>query len=67
MVLIMITGEMKIMDVVHKYPQTADILLRMQMQCGACSAAHYETIEEGAIAHGLLPSEVLRQLNEVVS
>lgn len=61
-----ISSEMNILDVIHKYPQTADVLLKMSMACGGCGLSHYETVEQGAIAHGILPSNLVKELNEAI-
>lgn len=61
-----ITKEMGIMDVVQQWPQTAQVLMQHGMGCIGCAAAHFENIEEGALAHGIDVDALMVALNEVV-
>ncbi|MBP3465861.1 MAG: DUF1858 domain-containing protein, partial [Angelakisella sp.] len=49
----LITKEMGIMETVQKYPATVEVLQRFGMGCIGCAAAHFENIEQGALAHGI--------------
>lgn len=59
-----ITKEMGIMEVVQKYPQTIEIFQRFGMGCIGCAAAHFENIEQGALAHGMDVDALMTALNE---
>ena len=48
-----ITKDMSIIDIVQQYPDTVDILMNAGMGCLGCAAAHFENIEQGAMAHGI--------------
>ena len=48
-----ITKDMGIMEIIEKWPQTAQVLMQQGMGCIGCAAAHFETIEDGAVAHGM--------------
>ena len=61
-----ITKEMGIMEVVEKWPQTADILMQHGMGCLGCAIAHFENIEQGAAAHGIDIDKLMKALNESV-
>ncbi len=61
-----ITKEMGIMEVVQKYPQTIEIFQRFGMGCIGCAAAHFENIEQGALAHGMDVDALMAALNEGV-
>lgn len=60
-----ITKDMSIMDVVQKYPETIDVFAMSGMGCIGCAAAHFENIEQGAMAHGLDLDRLMKALNEV--
>ncbi|MCO8193108.1 MULTISPECIES: DUF1858 domain-containing protein [Anaerofustis] len=59
-----ITKEMGIMDIVNKYPQAVSVFQAYGMGCVGCMAARFETLEEGAMAHGINVDELVDDLNE---
>ena len=61
-----IEKEMSIIDVVQKYPQTAEVFRNFGMGCLGCVAARFENIEQGAMAHGINADELVADLNKVV-
>ena len=61
-----ITKEMSIMEVVTNYPDTAPVFMQAGMGCIGCAAAHFENIEQGAMAHGIDIDELITALNDVV-
>ena len=61
-----VTKEMGIMEIVQTWPQTVDVLVEQGMGCIGCAAAHFETIGEGAAAHGLDVDALMEALNAVV-
>ena len=60
-----ITKEMGIMEVVQRYPDTAMVFMYAGMGCFGCHAAQYESIEEGAVVHGIDPDKLVEALNEI--
>jgi hybrid cluster-associated redox disulfide protein len=65
-----INKEMTLGDVVQKYPDTVEIFMRYGMHCIGCHVAAFETIEQGALAHGLTEEDLkklVKELNEKVS
>ena len=62
----MITKDMSIMEVVTNYPDTVPVFMQSGMGCIGCAAAHFENIEQGALAHGIDVDELMTALNEVV-
>lgn len=58
-----ITKDMGIVEIVEKYPQTAMILMEFGMGCLGCAAARFETLEQGALAHGMDMDALLAALN----
>lgn len=47
----LINEQMNILEVVQLYPQTVDVFRQYGMGCLGCSAASFESIEQGAAAH----------------
>ena len=62
-----ITKDMSIIEVVQKYPDTAIVFMYAGMGCIGCAAAHFENIEQGAMAHGIDVDALIEALNEVVN
>lgn len=61
-----ITKDMSILEVVQKYPDTVDVFVNAGMGCLGCAAAHFENIEQGAMAHGIDVDQLVKDLNMVV-
>jgi hybrid cluster-associated redox disulfide protein len=61
-----ITKEMPIGDVVQNYPQTIEVFLKHGLMCFGCAIARFENVEQGAMAHGINPDTLIKDLNEVV-
>jgi hybrid cluster-associated redox disulfide protein len=61
-----ITADMDLAKVIQKYPKTVHVFFRYGMGCIGCPIAMTETIEQGAIAHGLNVKKLLADLNRVV-
>ncbi len=57
---------MSILEVVQKYPDTVDVFVNAGMGCLGCAAAHFENIEQGAMAHGIDVDQLVKDLNTVV-
>jgi hybrid cluster-associated redox disulfide protein len=64
---IMITKDMGIIEIVNKYPETADVFFKYGMHCLGCMAARFETLEQGALAHGIDVEAMVKDLNEAIN
>jgi len=62
-----ITKDMNIIEVVQRYPDTAMVFMYAGMGCFGCHAAQFETIEEGALAHGIDADKLIEALNEITA
>lgn len=62
----MIRKDMKIEDVLRKYPQTIPVFERFGIDCAECQLSEFEDLEHGAKVHGINLDELLRKLNETV-
>ncbi len=61
-----ITKDMNIIEVVQKYPETIEVFMYAGMGCFGCHVAQFETVEEGARAHGIDVDALVDALNEIV-
>ena len=61
-----ITKDMSIKEVVQQYPDTIEVFMNSGMGCVGCAAAHFENIEQGALAHGIDIDSLMKGLNDVV-
>ena len=61
-----INKEMKIEEVIKKYPKTLEVFDKFGFHCIGCVAASFENIEEGANAHKINVEEFVEELNKVV-
>jgi hybrid cluster-associated redox disulfide protein len=56
---------MTIGTIIEKYPQTTDVLLGYGLQCVGCSVNPFETLEQGALGHGMEEDTLQSLLDEV--
>jgi hybrid cluster-associated redox disulfide protein len=57
-----ITAQTKINELVSDLPVAADVMRAFGLGCSGCGVSKYETIEQGARAHGLRVEPILRAL-----
>jgi hybrid cluster-associated redox disulfide protein len=58
-----INGKTSIAEAINICPDAADVFEKHGMGCYACMAASSETIEEGALMHGVDVQAILAELN----
>ena len=63
---IIITPDMPIGDVVRKYPDTVNVFLSHGLMCVGCAVARFESIRQGAQAHGIDVDTLVEDLNKAV-
>lgn len=61
-----VNKQMSIAEVVMKWPETAGTFMESGLHCFGCAAARFETIEQGALAHGIDPDKLIDKINEVI-
>jgi hybrid cluster-associated redox disulfide protein len=64
-----ITSDMNIGEIVNTHPETAPVFFSHGIHCFGCMAAHFESLEEGLMAHGMTNEEIdnfLEKLNEEI-
>lgn len=59
----MITKDMTFHEAMRKSPEVARTLASFNLGCVGCMGAQHETLEQGAMAHGLDVEELLTALN----
>lgn len=62
-----ITKEMTFGEVLTKYPQTVKTFFMYGMHCFGCHLSVEETIEQGALAHGVPIDQLIDDLNKTVA
>jgi len=60
-----ITKNMTFHQVLQMNPEVAKVLGKFNLGCVGCMGAMNETLEQGAIAHGLDVNDILRDLNAI--
>jgi len=60
----MIDKEMKIEDVLRRYPQAIPVFERFGLDCTQCQLSEYENLEHGAKVHGIDVEALVRGLND---
>ncbi|MEA3558302.1 MAG: DUF1858 domain-containing protein [Candidatus Thermoplasmatota archaeon] len=63
----MITRDMGISDVIQKYPQLVPVFVQHGLGCIGCALANFESIEQGAVAHGMDVDALMTDLNKVAA
>lgn len=62
-----ITKVMTIEEVVSQYPESMMVFMRHGLHCVGCHVSAFESIEEGAMAHGINVDALVSDLNKVVA
>ena len=62
-----ITKDTGIIEAVQKYPQIIEIFQQYGLGCIGCMAAHFETIGQGAGAHGIDVDALIADLNDCIA
>lgn len=60
-----INKEMTIGEVVVKFPEAIPIMMKYGLHCVGCHVAAYETVEQGAAAHGMDEEQINKMLEDM--
>ena len=63
----LISKDMRIADVIQKYPRTEQVFVKYAMNCAGCMGSVGETIEGGARMHSIDLAHLLEDLNRVIA
>lgn len=61
-----IIKDSNILDTLNKYPHTIKVFQKHGFHCIGCALARYESIEEGAMVHGIDVDKLVKELNKIV-
>ncbi len=53
-----VTKDMLLADVIQLYPPSAEIMLEYGLHCVGCFANQFDTVEQGALIHGISEEEI---------
>ena len=59
-----INKNMTFSEILEKHPESIEVFLNSGMHCIGCPASTGETLEEGAIMHGINPDKLVKELNK---
>lgn len=62
-----ITGDETFDEILKKYPETIPVFFQFGLHCIGCHISAYESIKDGAIAHGVEVDKLIEALNKVIS
>jgi len=62
-----ITKDINIEEVVTQYPETMMVFMKHGLHCVGCHVSAFESIEDGAMAHGIDVDALVEDLNRVIS
>ncbi len=60
-----VTKDMTLGDIIKEYPETVEVMLKRGLHCVGCHVAAWETLEQGAKAHGMSEKEIESMLSEM--
>lgn len=63
----MVTKESGIIEAVQSHPEILEVFAEYGLGCVGCMAAHFETIEQGAAAHGIDVDALIADINKVIA
>jgi hybrid cluster-associated redox disulfide protein len=61
-----ITKDMKLGEVIGKHPETIEVFMKKGLHCVGCHVASYESIEDGALSHGIDVNKLIDELNKII-
>lgn len=60
-----ISKEMTLGEIVRDFPQAVPVMLEKGLHCIGCHVAAFETVEQGAKAHGMADKEIEKMVSEM--
>ena len=64
---IIITKDTGIIEAVQSHPEIMEVFAEYGLGCIGCMAAHFETIGQGAGAHGIDVDALIEDINKVIA
>ena len=56
-----------IRKILKAYPETARFFSELNMSCGGCFAVNFDTLENGAMMHGMDVNIIIQKLNQFIA
>ena len=63
----LITKKTTIDQIISHFPETIKFFNDLQMSCGSCFAVKFDTLENGALMHGMDVDDLITRLNKFIS
>jgi len=63
----LITKQTTIEEIISSCPETVKFFNGLQMSCGSCFAVKFDTLENGALMHGMDVNDLITRLNQFIS
>ena len=63
----MITKDTGIIEAVQNHPESLQVFAEYGLGCVGCMAARFETLEQGAAAHGIDIEALVADLNKAIA
>ena len=60
----LVIKSMNFSELIERYPQAVEVLMNEGMHCIGCAASAFETIEQGAIMHGIDSDKLVEKINK---
>lgn len=54
-------------ELLEKHPESVEVLMNSGMHCIGCPASMFETLEDGALAHGIDADKLVKEINKKLS
>ncbi len=62
---IVITKDMSILEIIDKKPEAIEVLFEFGLGCISCAFSQIETIEQGALGHGMSEEVIDKMIEEI--
>ncbi|GJL77531.1 MAG: hypothetical protein NPINA01_05200 [Nitrospinaceae bacterium] len=62
-----IKKDTKINEIISAYPDAVKFFTDLNMSCSQCFAVNFDTLENGALMHGMDANKLIDQLNQYLS
>lgn len=60
----LIKKDSKINEIIKSYPHTIDLFRELNMSCSSCFAVNFDTLENGALMHGMEVNKLIYQVQQ---
>jgi hybrid cluster-associated redox disulfide protein len=61
-----VTKNMTFGEILNRYPEAGRIIMSKGLHCIGCGMAFQETLEQGAIMHGINPDKLVKEINKKI-